>query len=62
MATTCGCAQPAVRREYPVIARQVHARRRHQGGEARHQVQWVEHDVCRAIAVRALQLVAHLPG
>jgi hypothetical protein len=52
--------QPAVRREDPVVAGQMHPPRRHQRREARHQIQRLEHEVRRAIAVRGLERVAHL--
>jgi len=52
-------AQLAVRRKYPVVSRQVHPRWRHPCGQAGHQIQRLQHDVCRAIAIRSLQWVAH---
>jgi len=38
----------------------MHARRRHQRGQPRHQVQRFQHDVRGAIPVRRLERVAHL--
>jgi hypothetical protein len=38
----------------------VHARPRHPLGEARDEIQRLEHDVRGAVAIRGLQLVAHL--
>jgi hypothetical protein len=45
---------------FAVIACQVHARRRHQRRQARHQLQRLEHDLRRAIAVRRLERITDL--
>lgn len=53
-------AQCAVRGKHAVEARQVHPRPRHQRRQACDQIQRLQHDVGRAIAVRGLELIAHL--
>jgi len=53
------CPPGTVRREHAVVARQVHARCRHQGRETGDEVQRLEDDVRRAVPVRRLQGVAH---
>ena len=45
----------AVRRKYPVETGKVHPRFRHQGCQPGNEVQWLEDDVRRAVAVRRLQ-------
>jgi len=55
-------AQCAARGEHAVEARLMHARRRNQRSQARHQIQRFQHDVRRAIEVGRLQRVAHVAG
>lgn len=57
LASTRRChrrAQFAVGCEYPVIPRQVHARRWHQRGQACHQIQRIQHDVSLRDLMRVL--------
>ena len=53
--------QSMIWREHPVIAREVDARRRHQGGQAGHKVERLEYHVSRAIPVGRFQTVANIP-
>ena len=48
---------PVIRREYPVVARQVDAWRRHQGGQSSHKVERLEHDIRGAVTVWSFQAV-----
>lgn len=47
----------AVRGEHTVQAGEVQTRTRHQCGQAGHQVEWVEHDMCGAVAKRLFEFV-----
>ena len=50
-----------VRREHAVIARKVDPWRRHQGGQAGHEVERLKHHVRRAIPVGRFQAIANIP-
>ena len=52
----------AVRCKYTVKARQVDTGFGYQRGQLRNEVQRLEEDMCGAVSVRRLELIAHLPG
>ena len=53
-------SQLAVRREYAVVTGEVHSRLGHQGRQSGHEIQRIEKDVGRAIAIRGLERVTHM--
>lgn len=55
-----GGAPRAVGSEHSVIAREMRARRRHQGSETGEEVERFEENVSRAVPVRRLQPIVHL--
>lgn len=52
---------PVIRCKNAVIAREIDARRRHQGGQAGHQVERFEYHVRGAVTVRSFQAVPNIP-
>jgi hypothetical protein len=52
--------QPMVRREHPLIAREVDARHRHRCCQSGHEVQWLEYHVRRAITVGRFETVSNI--
>ncbi len=54
-------AQRVVRGEHSVVSRQMHARRRHECGKPGQQVERLEQDMRRAVAIRSLQLPVNVP-